>query len=398
MIERKRSKQELRRSVISRAMFGICFFVAAHPVSAFVFVAPSSVHLNGRTITNQRWKELFFSTESLDDEECSIFNLDACSEEEVAELGRRPNLQRGNDIIASEMDFSQYLRDMLTQPVVEVVLVGLVLLSCFIVSLGTLQNLPPMLSEMCQLGEVLVSVFFTLEYFVRWYLKGFSPSYVVRPLAIIDLIAILPGIMQVVSLLGIGVPANLLSGVLVNLRMLRVLRLQRVLKDYETFCKFEQAVGLDPSDIRPYQLELARVVISIFTLLSVTAGVVYSAEHLVNPDIPDYFTSLYFAVTTISTVGFGDISPVTTAGRFAVSGSILVAVAVVPAQAAALADALLNKPSGAKGQREEDTQQLKEAGGLPGLSLEKLDARMNELEKRLDETNAKLDKILDKLE
>jgi voltage-gated potassium channel len=110
-----------------------------------------------------------------------------------------------------------------------------------------------------------------------------------------------------------------------------------------TFQKFTGALGLPGlSSVQPYQLQLARVVLSIFTLLSVSAGLIYSAEHTVNPDLDNYFTALYFGLTTLTTVGFGDITPVTLQGKLVVSGSILAGVAVIPAQATALADALLN--------------------------------------------------------
>jgi voltage-gated potassium channel len=62
----------------------------------------------------------------------------------------------------------------------------------------------------------------------------------------------------------------------------------------------------------------------------------------VNPRIPDYFTALYFGVTTLTTVGFGDITPVTSQGRLVVICSILAGVAVIPAQAASLAEAYLD--------------------------------------------------------
>ncbi len=105
---------------------------------------------------------------------------------------------------------------------------------------------------------------------------------------------------------------------------------------------FELALGMKKSEVRPYQLQLARVVISIFTLVSVSTGLIYSAEHEVNPAIPDYFTALYFGLTTLTTVGFGDIYPVTVSGRFVVGASILAGVAIIPAQAASLAEAYLD--------------------------------------------------------
>ena len=87
-----------------------------------------------------------------------------------------------------------------------------------------------------------------------------------------------------------------------NLMLLRVLRLNRVLTDTNTFERFEVALGIKSRDVRPYQLQLARVILSIFTLLSVASGLIYTAEHKVNPQIPDYFAALYFGLTTLTTV------------------------------------------------------------------------------------------------
>jgi len=38
----------------------------------------------------------------------------------------------------------------------------------------------------------------------------------------------------------------------------------------------------------------------------ISTGCIYEAEHAVNPQIPDFFTALYFGLTTLTTVGFGD--------------------------------------------------------------------------------------------
>ena len=96
------------------------------------------------------------------------------------------------------------------------------------------------------------------------------------------------------------------------------------------------------TDVRPYQLQLARVLVAISTLVSVSTGLIYTAEHEVNPQIPDYFTALYFGLTTLTTVGFGDIAPVTFQGRLVVGGTILAGAAIIPAQAATLAEAYLD--------------------------------------------------------
>jgi voltage-gated potassium channel Kch len=162
-------------------------------------------------------------------------------------------------------------------------------------------------------------------------------------------------------------------------------------------------------------LQLARIVISIYTLLSITAGLIYSAEHVSNPEVPDYFTALYFSLTTLTTVGFGDIHPVTTAGRWVVSGAILIGSAVIPAQAAALVEALLDR-EGEQGKAKNISKNDINVDATVGVTvasekvdgyyvaegrdshLESIMARMDSLESKMDETNERMDRILVALE
>jgi voltage-gated potassium channel len=124
-----------------------------------------------------------------------------------------------------------------------------------------------------------------------------------------------------------------------------VLRLQRYVQDIRSFRRFEAALGFNPLDVQPYQLEVARVVSSIFTLLFVSSGLIYKVEHLQNEKLPDFFTALYFGLTTLTTVGFGDIVPVTAEGRLVVSVSILAGIAIIPVQLSSLAEAIVNRGS-----------------------------------------------------
>ena len=167
------------------------------------------------------------------------------------------------------------------------------------------------------------------------------PLFVSGLLPIYDF-GVMTGFVPYVSLPGWLLLSSSNSAALLNLRLLRILKFQRVLTDQNTFSSFQMALGMQRTAVRPYQLQLARVVISIFTLVSVSTGLIYAAEHEVNPNIPDYFTALYFGLTTLTTVGFGDITPVTFQGRLVVGGSILAGVAIIPAQAASLAEAYLD--------------------------------------------------------
>lgn len=261
----------------------------------------------------------------------------------------------------------------LNRPSVEVLSALAVLLSSFLVALDTLETLPslsilsdqfglPVLSDphllIYDVLQLINSVFF-VDFFVRWYAAGnFKARYLTKPLVTLDIIVVLipiflGGLLPYLAAVGIAGPDGILPAIpdakqfepnaagLQNLLLLRILRLRRVLTDINTFSRFEMALGLKPKDVRPYQLQLARVLLSVFTLLSVASGLIYTCEHEVNPEIPDYFAALYFGLTTLTTVGFGDIAPVTPQGRLTVCVSILAGVAIIPAQATKLVDAIV---------------------------------------------------------
>jgi hypothetical protein len=211
----------------------------------------------------------------------------------------------------------------LNLPIIEVASVTAVLLSSLLVALSTINDLS--LGTYLVIDEALLAlnIIFALDFFVRWYAAGqFKPIYLTKPLVVLDIIVVIIPFLAssaVVPVLlfflqqdidiGGGLGNNLLvflmglqnSAGLQNLLLLRVLRLRRVLTDITTFGKFEVALGLKPGDVRPYQLQLARVLLSIFTLLSVASGLIYTTEHAINPDIPDYFAALYFGLTTLTT-------------------------------------------------------------------------------------------------
>eukprot|EP00566_Odontella_aurita_P012110 CAMPEP_0113544230 /NCGR_PEP_ID=MMETSP0015_2-20120614/10595_1 /TAXON_ID=2838 /ORGANISM="Odontella" /LENGTH=487 /DNA_ID=CAMNT_0000444471 /DNA_START=291 /DNA_END=1754 /DNA_ORIENTATION=- /assembly_acc=CAM_ASM_000160 len=255
---------------------------------------------------------------------------------------------------AKRKNFRMKIFSTLNLPIVEVFSALAVLLSSLLVALGTLNDLPPEFVVVIKDALVTLDIMFAVDFFVRWYAAGqFKAIYLTKPFIVIDLVVvILPLVLGLivpllnsVDLIGEGGGTFLLglqnSAGLQNLLLLRVLRLRRVLTDINTFRNFVTALGLKPQDVRPYQLQLARVLLSVFTLLSVASGLIYATEHDVNPDIPDYFAALYFGLTTLTTVGFGDISPVTSQGRLVVCGSILAGVAIIPAQAAKLVDAII---------------------------------------------------------
>jgi voltage-gated potassium channel len=156
-------------------------------------------------------------------------------------------------------------------------------------------------------GFELVSVYvFTLEYILRVWSsvedRRYRPwlgrlGFVLSPLALIDLLAILP------FFLSLG---------LIDLRILRVVRLFRVLK----VARYVRALHVIGLVIRRKRAELLVTLGVIGLMLLLVSSVMYTIESEAQPDkfgsIPD---TMWWGVATLTTVGYGDVFPITPAGK-----------------------------------------------------------------------------------
>jgi len=247
----------------------------------------------------------------------------------------------------------EVVANFLNEPSAEISIALVVLLNSFLVALSTLDSLSYLLPNFRNAEIVIGSIFFA-DFVARWFSSSRDQlGFVLDPQFAVDiLVVILPLVVSItpdwmwheVKILPSAVSQP--SG-LFNLQLLRVLRLRRFLRDLDAFERFaEQALGrtnVDRYIVQDWQLQLARIVLLLFTLISVATGLIYTAENRLNPNIDNYFDALYFGLTTLTTVGFGDVTPVTSQGRLIVCGSIVAGVAVIPAQTAALLEALLDR-------------------------------------------------------
>lgn len=164
---------------------------------------------------------------------------------------------------------------------------------------------------------------FTVEYGVRVLTadikfpqyKGIKPffKYIFSFMAIVDLLAILP------SLLLIILPQGMLAD-LQFIRMLRIMRVFRVLK----ITRYSSSLKMMGEVLKDKRSDLSITIFVTFVLMIISSTLMYYAEHTTQPDqFPDIVHAFWWAVATLTTVGYGDVYPVTALGKI-LSGIIAI--------------------------------------------------------------------------
>ncbi|MBQ5426697.1 MAG: ion transporter [Pseudobutyrivibrio sp.] len=166
--------------------------------------------------------------------------------------------------------------------------------------------------------DLATSVIFLIDYVARIYTADYKMgyknyrayiAYLFTPLAIFDLLSILP-------VLCVILPNS------TGIKLLRLFRVFRVLK----LIRYSKTMIIISNVIRKVRKQLMAVLILIVVYIFVSAMLIFQVE----PNIFDtFFDALYWATISLTTIGYGDISPVTPIGRFITMVSALVGMAVI---------------------------------------------------------------------
>lgn len=185
--------------------------------------------------------------------------------------------------------------------VFDIVLLILILASVALVMLESVKSLDAKYHDFFEIGEWIITIFFTIEYFARIITVKKPSTYIFSFYGIIDFLSTIP---QYLAIFFIG------SNALVTVRALRLLRIFRILK-------ITRYVGESNKLSKAIKDSKAKVSIFLFAvlILCIIAGTLMYMIEGEESGFTSIPVSIYWCIVTLTTVGFGDIAPVTPLGQ-----------------------------------------------------------------------------------
>ncbi|WP_328187845.1 ion transporter [Marinobacter sp. OP 3.4] len=201
---------------------------------------------------------------------------------------------------------------------------GLILFSVVTFSIGTLPNLSPTTKAFLYYSEIVVVGLFSIEYLCRIYISTQKLRFIFSFYGLIDLLAILPFYL----------------GLFIDLRALRLVRLLRLLRILK-LARYNLAIFRFVRAIYLAKEELIIFTIASFVLLFLAAVGIYHFEHEAQPEVfRSILDALWWAVATLTTVGYGDIYPITGGGRLFTFGILMIGLGMIAVPTGIIASSL----------------------------------------------------------
>lgn len=235
----------------------------------------------------------------------------------------------------------------------DLILVIFIILSVFSVILETVPSIQAPLAYQFRLFDDISVAVFTIEFLLRLYsapeanpeqpAMSQRAGWFTKPTSLVDFIAIAPWYI------------SLLTGGSLDLRFVRILRVLRVLK----LTRYNTAMKTF-SDVMQREQRAFFAAMFVTFLITILAGaIVYEFEHAVQPEKFDTMPrAMYWAVITLASVGYGDISPITPIGQAFTMLLALLGIGIVALPAGILGSAFSDQ---LHRQREEMIQKVEDA-------------------------------------
>ena len=191
-------------------------------------------------------------------------------------------------------------------------IITLIMLNVLSIILESFQGLNDRYYYYFRLFEIISVTIYTIEYLLRLWtadLKYLNKNkiiarllYIITPLAIIDLLAILPFYLPMI------IPFDLRF-----IRMLRLIRIFRLFK----IQRYSKSLRIISKVLNSRKEELFVTIFMVFLLLLIASTIMFYIEHDAQQEkFPNIFSTFWWAVATLTTVGYGDVYPITGWGKF----------------------------------------------------------------------------------
>ncbi|GJM26359.1 MAG: ion transporter [Phycisphaerae bacterium] len=201
---------------------------------------------------------------------------------------------------------------------------ALIVLSLVTFSLETIPDLNGATRSWLYYIEVATVIVFTVEYILRLMVADNKSAFVFSFFGIVDLAAILPFYVA--------------SGI--DLRSIRAVRLLRLLRAFK-LVRYSKAVSRIHRALLIAREELVLFGIVSLMMLYFAAVGIYYFENTAQPEaFSSVFTSFWWAICTLTTVGYGDVYPITTGGRIFTFIVLMIGLGLVSVPAGLMASAL----------------------------------------------------------
>lgn len=241
----------------------------------------------------------------------------------------------------------------------DLILLASIMISVFVVILDSVSALNQKYGEVFFYLEWLFTVLFSIEYLLRLYCVGQPLMYARSLYGIVDLVSILP------TYLSLVLPGG---QIFLTIRLLRMLRIFRILK----IVQYIGAANNLANALRATRKRIAVFVFTILIIVVIVGSLMYAIEGEEHgfSSIPK---SIYWAIVTLTTVGYGDISPQTPVGQFLASiimilgyGIIAVPTGIVTSEMTKRAQRINTQscPSCSAEGHDADAKHCKNCGGL----------------------------------
>ncbi|MEM5565340.1 ion transporter [Psychroserpens sp. AS72] len=203
---------------------------------------------------------------------------------------------------------------------------ALILISIVTFSMETIPDLEPQTRSILRAVEIFCVIVFTIEYLLRIYVADSKLKFIFSVFGIIDFLAILP------FYLSFGVDLR-------SLRALRFLRLFRIFK----LVRYNRAMNQFTKAIKMAKEQILLFFFITLILIYFSAVGIYYFENEVQPDhFSSIFDSLWWAIITLTTVGYGDVYPITVGGKVFTFFILMIGLGIVAIPTGIISSALTN--------------------------------------------------------